>query len=258
MISIIDITDFFSKKKHKPDFLIIGTQKGGTTTLYDLITQHPEINAAKKKEVHYFDLNFHRSLRWYHSFFSYGKITGEASPYYLFHPLVPERIKSIFPEIKLIVILRNPIDRAFSHYNMILNRGKETLTFEDAISAENDRLQREIKKIKTQKNYRSYDHQYFSYLSRGEYYRQISHWYKYFPENQFMFIQSEQFFLHTQKTLDNVFSFLGIDSFIPEVSISRKGNYNDDLSNETRAILQTYFKKHNNDLYDLLGVNYNW
>src|SRR5579863_6754349 len=113
-----------------PDFMIIGTQKGGTTSLYNYLIDHPNISSIFKKEPHFFDFNFYKGVSWYRAHFPsllekyyservHGQkfITGEASPYYLYHPLVPQRIKETMPTAytKFIVLLRNPIDRAYSH-----------------------------------------------------------------------------------------------------------------------------------------------
>ena len=120
----------------KPNFLIIGAQRCGTTSLYNYLIQHPQIVPSSKKEVHFFDLNFHLGQSWYEKHFpevSDNILTGEASPYYIFHPLCPKRIFDYDPSVKLIVILRNPIDRAYSHYRHIVRLGHEPLKFEDAL-----------------------------------------------------------------------------------------------------------------------------
>jgi len=130
-----------------PDFIIIGVQRGGTTSLYKYMTKHPKIIPALKKEIHFFDNKFGKGLSWYESQFmqnpffcllkrkrkSEDTITGEASPYYIYHPHVPKRISKILPNVKLIAILRNPIERAFSHYNHEVRLGAEKLSFEDAL-----------------------------------------------------------------------------------------------------------------------------
>src|SRR5579885_2674785 len=126
-----------------PDFIIIGTQRGGTTSLYAYLGQHPQIAPAVIKEVHFFDNNYERGVGWYRTQFPFlieksiaknigqqNFITGEASPYYLFHPHVPERAAKVVPGAKLIVLLRNPIDRAYSHYYHEVELGHEKLSFE--------------------------------------------------------------------------------------------------------------------------------
>ena len=124
-----------------PTFIICGTQRGGTTTLYHYLKEHPQICMSEKKEVHYFDLNYHKSLQWYESHFKdcqnkKVKTIGEASPFYMYLREVPERIDETLPDVKLIFILRNPVDRAYSHYWHEVKLGVEYLPFEEAIKRE--------------------------------------------------------------------------------------------------------------------------
>ena len=112
-----------------PDFLIIGAQRAGTTWLYSVMQNHPSVLSGHKKEIRYFDRLYKtKSVKWYEAFFPIfkrkGKVTGEATPDYLFHPLVPERVYRLFPDIKIIALLRNPVDRAYSHYQMHQRRKK--------------------------------------------------------------------------------------------------------------------------------------
>ena len=129
-----------------PNFLIIGAQRCGTTTLYNQLVSHPDISPATTKELHYFDINFSKGIQWYKEQFNDERIIGEASPYYIFHPLCPKRIFDIIPEVKIIVLLRNPVERAYSHYWHEIRLGKENLSFEDAISEESSRIKNESKK----------------------------------------------------------------------------------------------------------------
>src|SRR5947209_2592633 len=117
------------ERRGMPGFLIIGAQRCGTTSLYDDLVKHPSIATASQKEIHFFDLNFQKGIDWYQAQFpglgQKGFITGEASPYYIFHPLAPKRILAAAPEIKLIVMLRNPVNRAYSHYQHEIKIGAE-------------------------------------------------------------------------------------------------------------------------------------
>jgi hypothetical protein len=144
----------------KPNFIIIGAQRCGTTSLYNYLTRHPSILPARVKEVHYFDYKSYRGLLWYkanfpmltHKLKRYIKqktiITGEASPFYLYHPHAFKRIAQVLPNIKLIVILRNPVDRALSHYiHEVNNLKKEWLSFDKAIQMEEIRIREERKEI---------------------------------------------------------------------------------------------------------------
>src|SRR5690348_1015601 len=143
-----------------PDFLIIGTQRGGTTSLYHYLQAHPCIGPASTKEVHFFDMRFHKGLAWYRGHFpsridqyaveqahGHSLVTGEATALYLFHPHAPKRVAEALPSVKLIVLLRNPVNRALSHYYHAVKHGQETLSFEEAIQGEEQRTAQEREKL---------------------------------------------------------------------------------------------------------------
>lgn len=248
-----------------PDFLIIGAQKGGTSSLFYYLDQHPQVELSRIKEVHYFDNNFSKGLRWYRSFFPFSftmanKITGEASPYYLFHPEVPERVYKTFPKIKLIALLRDPLGRAYSHYQMEIRKGREKIeTFEEAINSEEKRIHDEGIAENPESNRKDFNHQFFSYLSRGRYYEQIQRWYQFFPASQILFIKSEDFFANPEKELTKVYAFLEIKNEIPPNLKPRNagGNY-PPVSPATSTFLQGYFTDSNQKLRELLGNNFTW
>jgi Sulfotransferase domain len=128
-----------------PDFLILGAQKAGTTALYAYLRRHPAITGPSWKEVSYFDRHYARGEAWYRGNFpnrlrARDKLVGEASPSYLFHPLGPERARALVPEARLVALVRNPIDRALSHYHHEVALGRERLSFEEALEAEERRL----------------------------------------------------------------------------------------------------------------------
>ncbi len=151
-----------SQLRGLPDFVIIGAQKSGTTSLYDFVIRHPEIAPALKKEMHYFSINYKFGEQWYRSNFPTNLsrryftkktgqklLSGEASPSYLFYPTVPSRMKKVLPDVKLIVILRNPVDRAYSQYHHSRRKGRETLSFEKAIELEEERRVEIMKQMST-------------------------------------------------------------------------------------------------------------
>ena len=162
-----------------PDFLIIGAQKCGTSFLYRFLVEHPHVKSAFVKEVHYFDLNFAKGNHWYRSNFplqvrnTRTYITGEASPYYLFHPHAAKRASMVVPGAKLIILLRNPVDRAYSHCQHQVKRvggeTRETLMLEAAREAEERPLPGELSKIIEDEYYESLSHRIRSYLKRGIY-----------------------------------------------------------------------------------------
>ncbi|MCB1614738.1 MAG: sulfotransferase [Pseudomonadales bacterium] len=245
-----------------PDFIIVGTQKGGTSSVYNALSQHPRISPAKKKEVHYFDQHFDQSLQWYSSHFyrtHNGDRTGEASPFYLFHPLCAERIASILPAVKIIVLLRNPVDRAYSHYQHMCRRGIETLSFDQAIKAEKKRTETGWQKLLRGEIISSSPLQQFSYVRRGLYLEQLLRYENLFPRTHIKVLCSEDFYHSPLPFLSTLYEFLDVDpAFQPEDLLPRKpGNYTKEKS-ATLSALEDYFAPHNEALFRHLGVRFNW
>ena len=241
-----------------PDFLILGIQKGGTTSLYNYLLAHPSIHVTHTKEIRYFDRNYDRGENWYRAnfptvfskFISKRKgtpfIVGDASPDYLFHNIVPKKVKKDFPDIKLIVVLRNPVDRAYSHYNMRKRGGQETLSFEEAIKIHDSRIQKSW-----------WDHHRFSYLKRGLYAEQLQHWFKFFPRKQFFILETNQMEANPLQFYDNLCNFLEIERFQIDFTRYNVGKYSQ-MNPETRKYLIKYFKPHNEKLYELLERKFDW
>jgi hypothetical protein len=252
-----------------PNFLIIGAQRSGSSTVYNSLIKHPAVRAAIYKEIHYFDINYWRGVKWYKSHFpltaskrlfqgASGQriITGESSPYYLFHPAVPQRVSQILPDAKFIVLLRNPVDRAYSHYHMMVARGHEQLTFEDAIRVECDRLEDLDDGLFTDPQFMNNNHKRYSYLTRGRYAEQLRKWFEWFSREQLLIIQSESLFNHAQAVLQGVSDFLNIPGAAP-LQIANKGSYSK-MSAQTRKQLLAYFEPYNQDLFDILGQEFDW
>jgi len=240
-----------------PDFIIIGTQKGGTTSLFYYLYQHPELSFSHKKEIYFFNLFFNEGLAWYKSHFPFrtnSKITGEATPSYMFHPKAAERVKSILPNVKLIVLLRNPIDRAYSGYAMGLRRKTDTAeTFEVAVKRELEALQNQ----NDVDEYTQEKHELY-YLERGKYYSQLLPWLAHFQREQFLFIKSENLFQNPENELIKVYEHLGISTLLPkDLSKKNAGKY-DKISPETVHQLETYFREENEILAHLLGEEFKW
>lgn len=248
-----------------PDFVIIGAQKCGTTFLYDLLSQHPHVEPAAKKEVHYFDRRFDKSLGWYRSHFpppiwkeGQRSITGEATPYYLFHPHAARRMAEVVPRARLIVLLRDPVDRAYSSYHHQVRAGRETLGFEEAIEAEEARLRGERERMLEDEQYAGFNYQHFSYLSRGIYVDQLVQWSKFFSGDQMLVLKSEDLFDRMPEALEPVLDFLGLPRWRSETSQPRlKGSYLP-MNPATRQRLQDYFEPHNRRLYEYLGEDLGW
>jgi hypothetical protein len=245
-----------------PDFIIIGTQKGGTTSLYAALVGHPGVVPALRKELHYFD-HARRSLLPYRANFPLNTegrpLSGEATPYYLFHPLAPGRVRAAVPGAKLIVLLRDPAERAYSQYTHEAKLGFEKLPFEEALAAEEGRLAGEEERIRRDPAYKSYAHQHHSYLARGVYVDQLLAWRRLFPAEQVLVLSSEALFEDPTATLDKVLRFLGLRGSgalaFPE---RNKGSYAAPLSPERRERLRGYYRPHNERLYEYLGRDFGW
>lgn len=251
-----------------PDFLIVGAQKSGTTYLYGLLNSHPRVEAPARKEVHYFDSprNFRKGLDWYRSFFPRSEaedgwfITGEASPYYLYHPHAPRRAAEVVPEARLIAVLRNPVDRAYSDYNDRVRSGFETLSFEEAVEAEAERLEGEKERMLADEYYFSPRHRRYSYLDRGIYVDQLLHWEEFFARDQMLVFESGELFRDPLGSMERAAGFLGLPKRAVEAPPDRfrnDGRY-EPMATETRQRLNRYFEPHNQRLYEYLGRDLGW
>jgi len=246
-----------------PYFIIIGAQKGGTSSLFSYLKQHSQLQLPDKKEIHFFDNDYQKGTNWYKSHFPMNifgnKKTGEATPYYLFHPLAPQRIFQHCPKVKLIVMLRNPVDRAYSHYMMQKKRKIDLLpTFEEAIDAEASRLRVETQRLGDEPLYKSVYHQRLSYLQRGNYYTQLMRWFNYFQKNQFLFIKSEDFFDDPLKELQRVYAFLNVRNEKPSNLKPQNTNDYKPMKSKTRHMLNEHFAFENKKLVELLGNDFLW
>ena len=250
-----------SRLRLLPSVLVIGAARAGSTSLYAYLLDHPSLAAPSHKEIHYFDLNFRRGPDWYRRHFPLrrsGRITGEASPYYLFHPHVPERVLATLPDVKLIALVRDPIDRAYSHYQLACRNGREQLSFEEAIDAEPGRIDSESARVLADPEYRSLAHRHHSYLARGRYAEQLERWLAVFPSEQLHVIRSEDLFESPAATLREVHSFLGLTAHNAGLLEAYNQRPYNDLAAESRARLADYFAPHNRRLAELLGRDFGW
>ncbi len=246
-----------------PDFIIIGAQKGGTTSLYRYLSEHPAVVPSYKKEVHYFDLNYQEGLSWYRSQFPLtlerkeNHLTGEASPYYLYHPHVPKRVAQLVPNVKLIALLREPASRAYSHYYHEVKNKRDPLSFEEAIDAEEERLSGELEKMLADENYYSYNHQRYSYLDRGIYIDQLLAWERYFDRSQMLVLSSEELFNESTQAFDKVLDFLGLPKWYPEFKQHYANTY-PDIGEALLERLKNFYTPHNERLFDHLNTRFAW
>jgi sulfotransferase family protein len=245
-----------------PNFLIIGAQKAGTTALYAYLRRHPAITGPSWKEVSFFDRHYARGEAWYRGNFPNALrargLVGEASPSYLFHPLAPERVAAMVPEAKLVALVRNPVDRAFSHYQHEVALGREPLSFEDALQAEDDRLSGEEERMRADPAYFSRSWWDYTYRARGRYAEQLERWLAVFPREQLLIVPNEDLDSEPERTHARVLKFLGaaphqLESY-PRVFERRY----EPMNAETRARLAAEFAEPNERLYGLLGRNLGW
>ncbi len=258
----------------QPSFMIVGAQRSGTTSMYAYLAQHPLIYHARHKELHYFNNPYRDDMGHYRSNFPVslfkpeGAITGEATPEYMYLPNCIERIQGKFPAIKLIILLRNPIDRAFSHYSAAYGGKKEDLSFEEAIATEEDRLAGEYERETTNPRYKSLALHRQGYKARGHYAEQLERVFTLFPREQVHISQSEVMYKNTAQVYAQLIDFLNLPaytraSFANQTDIVREqlfvgGRSVSPMAPETRPILVDYFKPHNERLYDLLKCDFGW
>ena len=241
-----------------PDFVIIGAQKAGTSSLYSYLTQHPDVIAATRKEIHYFGAPaYEGGLGWYRAHFPLSGslrylqavrgrsvLTGEASPYYLFHPHSHRRMRAVIPDAKIIVMLRNPINRALSHYQHQVRKGWEPLSFTAAIDTENARLEGELDRMLADERYYGYNYWAYSYQARGVYWEQLERWLSVYPREQFLFLSSEEFFADPASAYTRTQSFLGLKSHeLRDYGKQNSGGSYSGLEDGTEAQLSAHFKK---------------
>ena len=249
-----------------PDFLILGAQRGGTTSLFRALERHPDVVGSTRKEIHYFDYQFERGDRWYRGHFPLAArrrahpalLTGEATPYYLACPQAPRRAASRVPRARLVALLRNPVERAWSHYRMARWQQKETLSFEEAIDAEPDRLRGEYEKLRADDQYYSPAYHQQSYLTRGIYLPQIRHWLEHYPREQLLVLISEDFYRDPAPVFARLCRFLGLQDWLPPRFESFNGQGGKAMEPATRARLREHFRAPNAALADFLGRGLDW
>ncbi len=260
-----------------PDFLLIGAQKAGTTSLYAYLVAHPDVRAAARKEVHYFDLGFTRGAElgegWYRSMFplrarlaleqraTHGGpvLTGEASPYYLFHPMAPQRAAALVPDARLLVLVRDPVERAWSHYRHEVAAGREPLDLAAALDAEPQRLagaEEDLRAGVDSEPTRA--HRRFAYVGRGRYAEQLCAWLGHFPRDQVLVLTAEDLFERPEPTWQAAVDFLGLRAVPPPRFQVHNQGAASELDPDVRDRLARTFAGPNAELAQLLGRHLPW
>jgi len=233
-----------------PSFIIVGAQRSGTTSLYEYICAHPEIRPAAQKELHFYDrLYRNRDLDWYEDRFPDG-LTGEATPAYLFMPHAADWIASDYPKVKIIVLLREPAARAWSHYRMMVRAERENASFCEAINLETERAVRH--------GFYSREHADIAYVDRGKYAQQLGRYRLRFPSRNILVLQAERFFANPRQTMETVFGFLGVENHELPQYVTRNVQLPQPMPKPCAARLGRIYTPHNEALYALIRERYDW
>jgi hypothetical protein len=261
-----------SRFRTLPDFLILGGQRCGTTSLFRHLERDPSVRSGLRKEVSFFCTNFARGEDWYRAHFptelarsawrrQHGvkPAIGEATPYYLFHPAAPARAASVVPDAKLVVLLRNPVDRALSGWGLQRAIGTEPLSFEEALDREDERLAGEEQRLLADPAYRSHSHRHHSYKARGRYAEQLDRWFAHYPRDRFLILSSEEYFSDPGETARRTIEFLGLPSrSLPGLRSTSASTSGEHLAPSLRERLAAEFAAPNRRLYELLGRDFGW
>ncbi|GAA0814643.1 sulfotransferase domain-containing protein [Spirilliplanes yamanashiensis] len=258
-----------------PDFLIIGTKRGGTTSLWNYLLEHPLVPrlfpAWNTKSAHYFEENFTRGEAWYRSHFPTerrraalqrrhgGPVrAGEAAPLYMFHPLAAQRVAALMPDVRLIVLLRDPVERAYSHWKERRTEGREPLDFAAALAAEPERTAGERERLIADPGYVSEPYDWWTYRARGRYLEHLTPWLDRFDAGQLLVLASETLYREPAATYAEVLRFLDLPPHAPAAFEVHNGRRSSAMDPAIRAELSAYFAPHNAALQDRLGMTFDW
>ena len=245
-----------------PDFIIIGTVRSGATSLYYNICEHPSVLSADYDEIGFFDSNFHLGIEWYRSMFPTKKemddvkketgfaITGEDTPFYFWKKEAAKRIYDMNQNSKILSIFRNPVDRAYSNYNISVIAKTENLTFEDAIDEEIDFLSKH--------SFRESVDRRRSYLAKGIYEEQIKIWMEIFSKKQIHLLSTEDMSNNPQNTLQDIFKFLDIPQYEIKKPQKQKANTYEKMKSQTRDRLLEFYKEHNEKFFKIIEKKFEW
>lgn len=252
-------TNWKAAQRRAPDFLVIGAEKCGTTSLHHYLSQHPEILSPVEKEIDFFDLEYDHGIDWYLAHFpplppQTGWLTGETSANYLYSKVAPQRVFEHFPKTKLFVILRHPIDRMVSRYNMMVSNGAEKRSLETVVSQEMERIQ----KAMTADDIPWPILNRCRHLGNSLYYYHLKRWLEIFPREQLLVLQSESLFSQPEPTMQQIFETLGLRHYshatYPQQNAGDYQPINDDLY----QTLADFFAPHIQKLEAYLGQTFDW
>ena len=254
-----------------PDFLAAGAMKSGTSSVYSYLAQHPQVLSASTKEILYFDHHFGRGPGWYRAHFplkytlwnrsrrrGMRTITGEASVGYLNHPHAPRRAAELVPEAKILIPLRNPVDRSYSQYQNMVRNEWEHLSFEAALQAEPERTRQRIRAVEQDPEHRDQSFMIQAYVARGHYGEQVGRWLKHFPKENVLVLRSEDMFENAQGFYARMLDFLGLQPRTKtDLAPQNTADY-EPIPEHVRKRLAEYYEPHNRALYELIGRDFGW
>lgn len=260
-----------ASKRLEPDFILIGGQRCGTTSLFRAFERHPQIvRPTFNKGINYFDLNYHRGRRWYQAHFPLERVakrnspkgsslrTFEASGYYIFHPQAPARIARDLPNVKIIAMLRDPIERAYSAWKHESARGFDDVSFEEAIQSEEDRTRGERHRMMSDPSYESFAYRHYSYVARGNYAVQLREYYDRFPSDSIHIIYSESLFLDPDGELARLAEFLDVERFSGTGFDQHNARPSGPMPGRSREILEGLYAGQSDQLEALVGLRPPW
>lgn len=253
-------------RRPRPDFVLIGTMRAGTTSLYRDLKAHPQMLPPVTKEIHYFDYHHAEGERWYRAHFptanqrarTGGSISGEATPNYLAHPHAAGWAARELPDTKFIVLLRNPVDRAFSHWKLMRRLGHETLGFAEAVAAEDGRIGKEWQRMLDDPHYAAVDWFRYSYAARGRYAEQLERWFGAIDEERFLIVRSEDYYAAPAEAWQRITDFVGLDAWSPPDFSNVHGTASSGPAPEVATRLREALAPHNAKLIDLIGEGFAW
>ena len=253
-----------------PDFLVIGAKRCGTTSLYQHLSEHPCISRSPRDNIGFFNENYHLGINWYKSLFPtifYKKKMESKNKHCLFfdvtstymeEELTAKNVYEVNPNQKIIVILRNPVDRAYSHYHVNVKEKSEKRSFEDAVFEEMNRIKSERIIQNKNKNLRVFTPNNIHYLKKGFYALQLKSWFKIFPREQILVLSTEEFQEDQNLIYKKIFDFLNIPNMkIKSTEKMEKGNYTH-MKHDTRNLLLDYFRQCNHELFELINSEFDW
>lgn len=258
-----------------PDLLVVGTKRGGTTFLWSTLQGHPQVmamvpRAKHLKSCHYFYRHFDRGLAWYLGHFPtrwarrrhaarHGHaLSLEASPMYLFDPRVADRVAATLPRVKVVILLRDPVARAFSHYQERRKAGVETLSFPEALRFEDRRLAGEESRMTGDPHYYSRAWDWYSYRTRGEYAAQVQRWFDALGRHRVLVVRSEDLYSDQPRTLELVQRFAGLTPVDLPGRKRNAGSRAERIDPVSESVLRTHFAAHNRRLAALLDDEVWW